>query len=220
MSAGAADALTAFHAARETNDMGLLAPLFRAAVDASIAECDSKGLNAFVFETYRSNELQHIYYARGRTVRPPKSTVTNAFSNLYSWHGYGLAVDVIHRKLKWDAGEQWFRDVSEIFKKHGCKWGGDWTKPDFPHFQWGLCRASPSDRARSLIKTTGVWSVWEAVGAAGIRDLLDLQNTTTIGTNKEEKTKVGQPAASAVAVASPSVQVTTGKRELQTSSRG
>ena len=167
MSAGPADAIAAFHAATRTADPELLAPLFRLAVNAAIAECNANGLDAVVYETYRSNELQAIYYMRGRTVRPPQETVTNAMSNLYSWHGYGLAVDVIHRTKEWSAGDAWFRHVAEIFKRHGCKWGGDWRNPDLPHFQWGLCRASPSDRARELLRTGGVWSVWEAVGAAG-----------------------------------------------------
>ena len=170
MSAGPADAIASFHAATRTSDMNLLAPLFRAAVEAAIAECATKQLDAIVYETYRSNELQAIYYTRGRTVRPPDSPVTNAMSHLYSWHGYGLAVDVIHRTKAWDAGNAWFASVAEIFKRHGCKWGGDWKSPDRPHFQWGLCRASPSDRARELLRTDGVWSVWEAVGAAGVAD--------------------------------------------------
>ena len=169
MSAGPADAIANFHAAKRTGDMGLLAPLFRSAVDAAIAECNkgANELDAIVYETYRSNELQTIYYTRGRTVLPPSSPVTYAMSSLYSWHGYGLAVDVIHRTKEWGAGEAWFRTVADIFKRHGCKWGGDWRSPDLPHFQWGLCRASPSDRARELVRTGGVWSVWEAVGAAG-----------------------------------------------------
>jgi len=165
MSAGPADAIASYHAAKPTNDLGLLAPGFRAAVEAALAECDRLQLSAMVYETYRSNELQAVYYARGRTVRPPNETVTNAMSNLRSWHGYGLAVDVIHRTKQWDVGTDWFRAVAEVFKRHGCKWGGDWTSPDMPHFQWGLCRASPSDRAMELLKTGGVWSVWEAVGA-------------------------------------------------------
>jgi hypothetical protein len=162
-----------YHVAKPTNDPGLLAPAFRAAVDAAIAECNAapNGLNAMVYETYRSNELQQVYYARGRTVRPPASTVTNARSNLYSWHGYGLAVDVIHKTEGWEPTRHgWFRAVSEIFKRHGCKWGGDWTSADPPHFQWGPCKASPSDRARELLRTQGIESVWEAVGALGEAD--------------------------------------------------
>ena len=168
MSAGdSAAAIANYHKAKATSDPMLLAPIFRAAVDAAIAECNNaeNALQAMVYETYRSNELQTIYFARGRTVKPPNSPVTNAMNNLYSWHGYGLAVDVIHRSKQWNVGPEWFRNVADIFKKHGCKWGGDWTKPDMPHFQWGLCKASPSANARELMRTQGVLAVWEAVGA-------------------------------------------------------
>src|SRR5207248_8442207 len=109
-----------------------LAPAFRAAVEASIARCNAgpQPLRAMVYETYRSNALQQIYYARGRTVKPPSGTVTNAPTNLFSWPGYGLAVDVIHEVKRWDAGDGWFAAVAAVFKQHGCKWGGDWTHPD------------------------------------------------------------------------------------------
>lgn len=123
MSAGAAEAIASFHAAKPTADMNLLAPRFRAAVEAAIAECNNETnqLHAMVYETYRSNELQVVYYARGRTVIPPKGKVTNAMNNLYSWHGYGLAVDVIHRTKQWEAGDAWFAKVAAVFKRHGCK---------------------------------------------------------------------------------------------------
>lgn len=149
-----------------TSALGFLAPRFRVAVEAALAECERAGLEAIVYETYRSDELQQLYYARGRTVKPPDYTVTNASSNLYSWHGYGLAVDVIHRKLRWKVARSWYVDVAEIFKRHGCKWGGDWKTVDLPHFQWGKCKATPSDRARELIRVGGLEAVWRAAGAA------------------------------------------------------
>jgi peptidoglycan L-alanyl-D-glutamate endopeptidase CwlK len=166
MSAGAKT--PEYHLAKPTHDLTYLAPLFRDAVMRAIAECNSaeNKLNALVYETYRSNELAQLYYARGRDNPPPPAPiVTNAKTNLYSWHGYGLAVDVIHKTKGWDAGDKWFRDVAAIFKKHGCKWGGDWTFPDRPHFQWGKCKPSPSDRARELITSEGIEKVWEVVGA-------------------------------------------------------
>lgn len=146
-------------------DLTQLAPKFREAVEKAIAECRENGYDAYVYEAYRSLELQQLYYARGRTIIPPVKTVTNAPSNLYSWHGYGLAVDVISKAHGWDKPEKWFADVAEIFKGARCKWGGDWKSRDLPHFQWGDCRPSPSDRARELIATEGVEAVWRAVGA-------------------------------------------------------
>ncbi len=151
--------------ARANNDVNTLAPKFREAVEKSIAECVAKGLDAMVYEAYRSQELQSLYYQRGRTVVPPRDTVTNAASNLFSWHGYGLAVDVVSRSKGWDQPEAWFASVAEVFRANGCRWGGEWKMKDLPHFQWGLCKPSPSDQARQLISTTGLRSVWEAVGA-------------------------------------------------------
>src|ERR1044072_3297457 len=84
-----------------SKDLTLLAPAFREAVLKSLADCAKAGLDAMVFEASRSAELQAVYYARGRTVIPPAHTVTNAPTNLQSWHGYGLAVDVVHRTLFW-----------------------------------------------------------------------------------------------------------------------
>ena len=152
-------------------DLSKLAPKFRDAVLLAIAECnDPAGLNAdaMVYEGYRTLELQQIYYARGRTVIPPTRTVTNAPTNLFSWHGYGLAVDIVHKTLFWNppGGEAWFKRVADVFKQNSCKWGGDWTHADTPHMQWGQCKPSPSDEARRLLATGGVAAVWKAVGAA------------------------------------------------------
>jgi peptidoglycan L-alanyl-D-glutamate endopeptidase CwlK len=154
---------------KPNNSLAVLAPKFRDAVEAALAECNAAPNNydAVVYETYRSQELQAHYYARGRTVKPPYKTVTNASTNLRSWHGYGLAVDVIHRTKYWEPveGFEWFKKVAVVFKKHNCKWGGDWKSVDPPHFQWHLCKPSPSDAARDLIATEGLIAVWEAVGA-------------------------------------------------------
>ena len=150
---------------RVHNELSELAPAFRAAVERALAECHRQNLDAFVYEAYRSQELQAEYFSRGRTKRPPLSTVTNAPTNLLSWHGYGLAVDVISKSKHWDAGTEWFRKVADIFKRNECKWGGDWTKPDLPHFQWHKCKASPSDNARALMSSGGARAVWDAVGA-------------------------------------------------------
>jgi len=124
-------------AARVSNDLTLLAPGFRAAVDAALAECEARGLDAFVYEGFRSAALQAVYYARGRTVIPPVRPVTNAASSLYSWHGYCLAVDVISREHRWDRPDTWFAAVAESFARAGCRWGGQWTQRDLPHFQIG-----------------------------------------------------------------------------------
>lgn len=160
MSAGSSD-----EEGQVSRDLSLLAPAFRAAVEAALADCQARGLDAYVYEGYRSQALQASYYARGRTVIPPSAPVTNAASNLFSWHGFGLAVDVISRSKGWNQPESWFSQVADCFKAHGCRWGGDWQMRDLPHLQWGACKPSPSDIARELLHTQGLQAVWKAVGA-------------------------------------------------------
>jgi peptidoglycan L-alanyl-D-glutamate endopeptidase CwlK len=143
-----------------------LAPKFAAAVRAAIADANAAGLDAIVFESRRSRELAELYYARGRTVKPPERTVTNAPDETYSWHGYGLAVDVISLRHQWDKPPEWFAAVFAHFKRHGCRWGGEWKRKDFPHFQWGRCKPSPSPRARTLLASEGILTIWREVGAA------------------------------------------------------
>ena len=151
-------------------DLSLLAPAFADEVRQAIAECNAGpdgGLRAMVYEGYRSPQLQALYYQRGRTIVPPLKPVTNASSNLHSWHGFGLAVDVVHRDLFWKPpqGDAWFRRVAAIFKAHRCNWGGDWVMADLPHFQWGRCPPSPSDAVRTLLQQQGMQGVWTAFSA-------------------------------------------------------
>jgi hypothetical protein len=150
-------------------DLGRLAPAFALAVQIAIEECNRppNNLEAKVYEGYRSQALQAMYFQRGRTVKPPIKPVTNAPTNLHSWHGFGLAVDVVHAHLFWEpsGGANWFRKVADIFKRHGCTWGGDWKMADLPHFQWGRCPPGPSDAARQLIAGAGMQAVWAHVGA-------------------------------------------------------
>ena len=145
--------------------LDVLAPKFRDAVEKAIADCRANGLDAMVYESYRSQETQAAYFARGRTVLPPHQTVTNASTNLYSWHGFGLAVDVISESKEWDKPESWFADVANYFRAAGCRWGGEWKMKDLPHVQWAACKPSPSDQARALLASGGMRAVWEAVGA-------------------------------------------------------
>lgn len=177
-------------APKVSNDISKLAPRFKAAVEAALAECQAAGYDAVVFEAYRSKELADIYYARGRTVKPPEKPVTNAKDNVHSWHGFSCAVDVISKSNQWfnpdgkadlklpakehpdyakiqlkrkeysAKGEKWFAAVGAIFEKHGCTWGGRWKQRDTPHMQAGACPASPTDADRKLLQAEGMEAVW------------------------------------------------------------
>jgi peptidoglycan L-alanyl-D-glutamate endopeptidase CwlK len=85
---------------------------------------------------------------------------------VHSWHGFGLAADVIHRTKRWSAPAQWWHTMGSVFKAHGCTWGGDWKSfPDLPHVQWGAMPNSPDDEDRRLLANGGTVAVWRRWGA-------------------------------------------------------
>lgn len=156
----------------------VLAPKLQVALRAALAEMEREGLEAMVYETERSHLTAVTYYKRGR---PPTHAyprpVTAAPDETYTWHGYRLSADIIHRRLEWEAGDAWFSKMASIAKRYDMKWGGDWTSPDFPHVQWARCKASPSNEARRILREHGVVGVWLAVDAIDAADALSLTAT-------------------------------------------
>lgn len=132
---------------RPCNDLARLAPAMRKAVEQVLRACEVAGLDAMVYETYRSQELQALYYARGRSIVPPEKPVTNVRDARFGWHNYGLAVDVISRSRGWDVPESWWTRLGSLAKAHGLAWGGDWKMHDLPHLQWGRCRDTPDRKS-------------------------------------------------------------------------
>ena len=145
-------------------DISRLAPLFAARVAVTLSRARIAGLDPLIFEAWRSDERQRWLYGVGRTHSLGRTPVTNAQSALYSWHGYGLAVDIVSRSKLWD-DESFFERLALIAKVAGLDWGGDWSSRDLPHFQYGTLRAGPSAKARALMKSGGLLAVWAEVGA-------------------------------------------------------
>jgi peptidoglycan L-alanyl-D-glutamate endopeptidase CwlK len=99
--------------------------------------------------TFRTIAEQDAIYAQGRT--KPGKIVTRARGG-YSWHNYGLAVDIVlihdvdgdgdYDRAVWDVKTDFdgdkisdWMEVVAIFKSYGWEWGGDWKFSDPPHFQ-------------------------------------------------------------------------------------
>ncbi len=99
--------------------------------------------------TFRTIAEQDAIYAQGRT--KPGKIVTRARGG-YSWHNYGLAVDIVlihdvdgdgdYDRAVWDVKTDFdgdkisdWMEVVQIFKSYGWDWGGDWKFSDPPHFQ-------------------------------------------------------------------------------------
>lgn len=153
-------------------DLSELAPKFQTSIKIAAARCAQEGAPVYIYEVLRTHELAAMYYQLG------SSKARNGFR---TWHFYGLAVDVVHptkywsawpewnvRLRKWQGGDIiWWEKVVRIFKENNCDWGGDWTSfKDTPHFQWHLCKPSPSDMAIELYNSGGRQAVWNAVRAA------------------------------------------------------
>lgn len=157
-----AEARAAFARTLVRNDVHLLAPkLMEVAVDAT-EFLNLSGYDAHIYETLRSRQLAEIYHELG---------VSKAVNELYSWHGFGLAFDVISTSRGWDVWDDpdWYEPVVATYKSHGLHWGGDWTSfQDRPHFQWHCdgMHESPSDHARALLASKGLAAVWAEVHAA------------------------------------------------------
>jgi len=124
-----------------------VAQMARAMITAAAAE----GIKLLVTFTSRSDAEQDYLYSLGRTrligrdgTRYKKGqTVTNAKAG-DSWHNWRRAFDVVPLKdngtADWDnsspaAIKRWHR-IGEIGKSVGLEWGGDWKRPDMPHFQF------------------------------------------------------------------------------------
>jgi peptidoglycan L-alanyl-D-glutamate endopeptidase CwlK len=152
-----------------SRDLRFLAPKFGLAVAEALNRCWLAGLDPVVHEAVRSDARQRWLYGIGRGYTPtgydPGATVTAVASALQGWHFYGLAVDLRSRSRGWD-DEAFFAKCARHFEDCGLDWGGAWTHPDRPHFQWGTLRPSPSDRARALYRAGGLPAVWAEVRAA------------------------------------------------------
>jgi peptidoglycan L-alanyl-D-glutamate endopeptidase CwlK len=143
-------------------DLTHCAPSFVLNLVRGLQAARAAGLDPIVHEAYRSDARQRWLFAQGRA--RPGEIVTHAQSALYSWHGYGLAADVISASRGWD-DPSFFRRLAPHMQRAGLDWGGDWSTPDLPHFQWFRCKASPSDRARDLFAAGGLAAVWREVVA-------------------------------------------------------
>lgn len=144
--------------------LDLCAPGFARHMRATLEALDG-GLVETVFETLRTAERQAFLHGFGRDYDDGRGIVTNAPTNLNSWHGFGLACDVIEKTAGWNAPASFWSALGVAGERHGLAWGGRWKHPDLPHLQWGACPVSPTDADRALLRTQGMAAVWAKYGA-------------------------------------------------------
>lgn len=146
--------------------LDVLAPKFRLAVDRTLHALALQGRAATVSETLRTDARQAFLYGFGRTYDDGRGIVTNARTVDTTWHGYGLAVDVIASGAGWNAPAAFWTALGAAAEAEGLTWGGRWDGlPDRPHLQWGQCRRSPSVTAVKLKRAGGLEAVWREVNA-------------------------------------------------------
>ena len=125
-----------------------------------------------VFELFRTNKRQQHIYGFGREydeVYPPRIR-TKAYDASFSWHGYGLAIDIVHPKLLWNADEAWWEQLAKDYEQVGLFSGRRFKSiKDSPHAQWyaaGLCPMSPTAQDRADHRAGRIQEVWKRYKAA------------------------------------------------------
>lgn len=146
--------------------LDLLAPRFASAVRGMLVALEG-GLPEWPFETLRTAARQEFLFGFSRLYDDGRGPVTDAKSALFSWHGYGLGIDVVEKDATpWDAPVTFWLGIGTAAEAAGLAWGGRWKKPDLPHVQWGKCPKSPTPADRALAEAEGILAVQRKYGAA------------------------------------------------------
>lgn len=112
-----------------------LQPAARVRARAAFQKAEEEGLSVLVASGLRSFAEQDALFALGRT--KPGKVVTNAQAG-ESYHNFGLGFDFCllrQGRALFDQREPDWKRFVRIAKAHGFEWGGDFSNPDFPHFQ-------------------------------------------------------------------------------------
>ncbi len=93
------------------------------------------GVKLRITTGYRSPEEQDRLFEQGRTTPGDKVTYVRGG---YSYHNYGLAMDVV--RMTGDGQADWTpidANIAAVAKQGGFEWGGEWAAPytDYPHFE-------------------------------------------------------------------------------------
>ena len=110
-------------------DINELKPTAQKACRLFLKKCKEAGLNIFLTETYRSQARQNQLYAQGRT-EPGKIVTWTLNSRHTSRRAWDIAV--IGKDL-YDMAV--IRQAGAIGQSLGITWGGEWSTPDYAHFE-------------------------------------------------------------------------------------
>lgn len=136
-----------FNSTECINDLLLLEPGTRIAVQALIAEAAAQGKPLRVLETYRSQARQEMLYDRHLTELRKVGV-----------HGYGLAADLAYEPNgKYDPDGAHYLFLVALCGKHGLVSGVDWGLPKERHsfHDYDHCQRIPLFRQNALF--AGEW---------------------------------------------------------------
>lgn len=139
---------------RSLKNLNNVNPKVAGKIKAAAADLAKKGIKIAVTDGFRTKAQQRALYAQGRqplsqvnalrkaagmgpiNAKANRKTVTSTMNSL---HRKGLAVDVApveNGRITWDPKKPGtWNAIGAAGKKQGLEWGGDWNKPDMPHFQ-------------------------------------------------------------------------------------
>lgn len=147
--------------------LSLINPVLAGRVRQMAEMVDMEGIIFRVTQGLRTWKEQAALYEQGRTT--PGNIVTDARAG-YSWHCFGLAVDVAPDDPKlpgyqpdWNSAHPaWVRLVS-VGMSLGLVDGKSWN--DLPHFQLsGRFPLTPDDEVRQIFTDAGMEGVWREAG--------------------------------------------------------
>lgn len=154
-------------------------PIFAYHVGRLLTSLELAGIWIEICQGLRSWNEQQALYEKGRAlingdwnIISPKSIVTKCRPG-YSWHNYGLAIDIClddsrHPGFQavWDDKDERWKKAAEIGKSLGFTVGAEFrTFPDNPHYQMtGRFGVNPDDEVRQLFKDGGIKAVWDESG--------------------------------------------------------
>jgi len=135
-------------------------------------EVATGGDSLIVAQCLRRWSDQQILWERGRDtegrVVDAAQVVTNSQPG-YSWHEYGLAVDLVPKSLVriqgWAPESPLWKMLTDLAEKRKLTCGACWIHQDLPHVQLtGRFGISPDAWVRGLFLQSGIEAVWKASG--------------------------------------------------------
>jgi len=142
-------------------------PLLAEKIRQMAMDLDAQGITIRVTQGLRTWEEQQALYDQGRSA--PGNIVTNAEPG-YSWHNFGLAVDVVpldgSNAPDWNVSHPVWATITKAGQNLGLTSGSAWRSfPDWPHFQLtGNLPISPPPSVRAAYIQGGTAAVWAQTG--------------------------------------------------------